>query len=91
METMAQALREWAWLMNLVAILLVVATRLYANTRQTWAIVGGILLIIGAGNALIFSVAIMSPVPNTLFLISVMFCAGFGCALIANWLTSRSD
>lgn len=90
MEAMAHALHEWAWLMNLVALGLVVATRLLANDRRTWALVGVILLIIGAGNALVYSAVIMQPVPNTLALISLMVWAGLGCALISHWLTAKS-
>lgn len=78
---------EAAWYLTIAGFGIILATKLFANTKITWALVGVLLLIIAIGNAVILIGAGLNPSQTTAAIISLAIHGSLGVRFIGNWLT----
>ncbi|HCP76916.1 MAG: hypothetical protein CML16_10245 [Pusillimonas sp.] len=88
-----RATESAVWTLNACAVALVViiyfASR-RSQIRGTWALLGGVLLLIAAGNAVLLENARVSTAGSPAALLGMMVFAPLGSTFIANWLVYPS-
>lgn len=78
---------EFSWYLIGMGAVLVLATKLFANHKVIWPLVGCILLIIAIGNAAILLNSGLSPSQTMAGIVGLGLHGSLGSRFIGNWLT----
>ncbi|CAM4320356.1 hypothetical protein [Vibrio neonatus] len=87
MEVLKEVVLDWALWINGAALVLIALTKLFSNTKSSWAGVGCILILIALGNAISLLSVGINPNEHITSLFGLAVLGSLGVRLFSNWLT----
>ncbi|WP_278355341.1 MULTISPECIES: hypothetical protein [Idiomarina] len=91
MNEMKEIILDWALLVNLVAIIVILATKYLSNTKGSWAGVGCLLIVIALGNAISLVSAGVNPSEHIASLFGLAVLGSLGVTFVGSWLTADAQ
>lgn len=87
MEVLKEVVLEWALWIDIIAIALIALTKVFSNTKSTWAGVGCFLIAIALGNAISLVNVGINPNEHIASIFGLTVLGSLGVRLFSNWLT----